>query len=324
MIAFLPDGVVGHDPSTGEEVWHYRVPGGTTGAAVSEQSDSRVIVSLNTPNLLGHEEQRLSLNVLTGEIEEEFSLEKEHPLSDPINRLHHVQGQYVISVVSGDNGNVIEARRVDTNVLVWSYGLASRCGPRTLREGEEYMVGTGHEQVLISLTCKGQSTVISLGVENGSENWSRTWESPPQKTAFPSVYVGNASALSPDNVLTQGLKGDLSGTYSLLSGPSGEDVDIDSSDISLFSSLSLPVEPGAKTAPDHIVIDYPQNLSDEFQVRSLRILVEEGKLEESVFTEVLVEGKEGQRFPYGVSEWGVDAFHMQAEIDHILEAQGLA
>ncbi|TQN30765.1 putative pyrroloquinoline-quinone binding quinoprotein [Haloactinospora alba] len=174
-IAVLPDGVVALDPETGKQRWSYRLAGtgiaaGLTPLDTTTRHDprQRVVLTHDTPSLLGSRGHTVSLDVLTGE---ETHSAWHTPQDAPTTRVRLLtQDTWVMH----RNNRTVEAFSLQTGDSAWQYQPPAGC-EIAMPTGKDPAsgVGTLQSQVVVAWQCPQdeRAMAVSLDAATGEKQW---------------------------------------------------------------------------------------------------------------------------------------------------------
>lgn len=174
-IAVLQDGVVALDSETGKQRWSYRLPGtdiaaGLTPLYTTTQPDpqQRVVLTHDTPSLLGSRGHTVSLDVLTGE--EKHSAWHD-PQDAPTTRVRLLTGD---TWVMHRDDRTVEAFSLKSGNSAWQYQAPQGCEIAMPTEKDPASgVGTLQSQVVIAWQCPRdeRAMAVSLDADTGEKQW---------------------------------------------------------------------------------------------------------------------------------------------------------
>ncbi|WP_393916383.1 outer membrane protein assembly factor BamB family protein [Halostreptopolyspora alba] len=199
-LAILDDGVVAMDPATGEQRWSYHLPGTEIAVGVTpldttapdENPTQLVVLTYDTPSLLGSRGHTITLDALTGQEKHSAWHNTQDPPTDRVQLL--TQNTWIVP-----RGNrTLEAFSLESGDSVWDYQAPQDCQIDMPTNNDTTSgVGTLQTQVITAWHCpqKEHAQVVSLDSTAGNKQWADT-DVAANREELPRVWTMDATALA--------------------------------------------------------------------------------------------------------------------------------
>ncbi|RNL84368.1 outer membrane protein assembly factor BamB family protein [Halostreptopolyspora alba] len=312
-LATLDDGIIALDPATGEQRWSYHLPAtevavGVTPLDTTNDTDpqQRVVLTYDTPSLLGSRGHTITLDALTGDEIHTTA----HSAQDAPNQRVRSLTQDTRIVPRGNR--TLEAFSLETGHSIWEYQAPQDCQiDMPTNNDTPSGVGTLQTQVITAWHCpqKERAMMVTLDAANGEEMWNHGLAG--YRDMAPQVWAMNATALADTgqpHAARAIAQGDIGRRYSLLDGEGGE------LDTQLWDEVDdlgyLVPPPGGPVWEDRddIVVGHSDEIDYSLRLHVIHELLDQGALDpenvpDHLWQETadgeqrLIENRDGRRIP---------------------------